>query len=59
MYRMLVVLSNVISTGDGRVNITDKNPVVVNYPPEIMLTNMRVIYSPAIGLTFSSQYVKK
>lgn len=58
MYRMLVVLSNGISTGDGRVNI-DKNPVVVNYPPEIMLTNMRVIYSPAIGLTLSSQYVKK
>lgn len=56
---MLVVLSNGISTGDGRVNITDKNPVVVNYPPEIMLTNMRVIYSPAIGLTLSSQYVKK
>lgn len=36
------VLSNVISTEDGEMNIIDENPVAI-YLSEIMLTNVRVI----------------
>lgn len=36
------VLSNVISTEDGEMNITDENLVAI-YLSEIMLTNVRVI----------------